>query len=67
MRLKVLGSSGAEFPGHFPPAFLIDGKLLLDGGTIGSCLSESKRVIAGRSFGIGGYNVKILAHRIMED
>ena len=43
MRLKVLGSSGAEFPGHFPPAFLIDGKLLLDGGTIGSCLSEAEQ------------------------
>jgi ribonuclease BN (tRNA processing enzyme) len=43
MRLKVLGSSGAEFPGHFPPAFLIDGKLLLDGGTIGSRLSEAEQ------------------------
>ncbi len=43
MLLKVLGSSGAEFPGHFPPAFLIDGKLLLDGGTIGSRLSEAEQ------------------------
>ncbi len=39
MILKVLGSSGAEFPGFNPPAFLIDGKLLLDAGTIGAKLS----------------------------
>jgi len=39
MILKVLGSSGAEFPGFNPPAFMIDGKLLLDAGTIGSKLS----------------------------
>lgn len=43
MKLRVLGSSGAEFPGYNPPAFLIDGKLLLDGGTIGSRLSESEQ------------------------
>lgn len=40
MKLKVLGSSGAEYPGHSSPAFLIDSSLLLDGGTIGSCLGE---------------------------
>jgi ribonuclease BN (tRNA processing enzyme) len=43
MRLKVLGSSGAEFPGYNPPAFLIDGVMLLDAGTIGSRLSESEQ------------------------
>jgi len=41
MRIKVLGSSGAEFPGYNPPAFLIDDTMLLDAGTIGSRLSES--------------------------
>lgn len=41
MRLEVLGSAGAEFPGFNPPAFLIDGSLLLDAGTIGSRLNES--------------------------
>lgn len=40
MRLKVLGSSGAEFPGFNPPAFLLDGTMLLDAGTIGSVLAE---------------------------
>jgi ribonuclease BN (tRNA processing enzyme) len=43
MLLKVLGSAGAEFPGHYPTAFLIDGKLLLDGGTIGARLSEAEQ------------------------
>jgi ribonuclease BN (tRNA processing enzyme) len=43
MKLRVLGSSGAEFPGHNPTAFLIDRKLLLDGGTIGAQLNESEQ------------------------
>lgn len=43
MILKVLGSSGAEFPGYNPPAFLIDDKMLLDGGTIGSKLNEREQ------------------------
>ncbi len=41
MNIKVLGCSGAEFPGFNPPGFLIDGKLLLDAGTIGVSLSEN--------------------------
>ncbi|MBI4690761.1 MAG: MBL fold metallo-hydrolase [Nitrospirae bacterium] len=41
MRIKVLGCSGAEFPGFNPPGFLIDGKMLLDAGTIGAYLSEN--------------------------
>jgi len=40
MRIEVLGCSGAEFPGHNPPGFLIDGKIMLDAGTIGSYLTE---------------------------
>lgn len=40
VKVKVLGCSGAELPGYNPPAFLIDGKLLLDAGTIGSSLRE---------------------------
>lgn len=38
-----MGSAGAEFPDFRPPAFLIDGKLLLDAGTIGSVLSEEEQ------------------------
>lgn len=41
MRLKILGSSGAELQGHNPPAFLIDRCLLLDAGTIGASLNET--------------------------
>ena len=40
MRLKVLGATGAEFPGFHPPAFLLDGFMLLDAGTIGAVLDE---------------------------
>jgi ribonuclease BN (tRNA processing enzyme) len=43
MRLQILGSAGAEFPDFRPPAFLIDGQLLLDAGTIGSVLSEEEQ------------------------
>ncbi|MBU4320590.1 MAG: 3',5'-cyclic-nucleotide phosphodiesterase [Thermodesulfovibrionales bacterium] len=40
MKVEVLGCSGAEFPGFNLPGFLIDGKILLDAGTIGAYLSE---------------------------
>lgn len=43
MILRVLGCSGAEFPGFHPPAFLIDDTLLLDAGTIGASLSEEEQ------------------------
>ena len=39
----MLGSAGAEYPGYNPPAFLVDGRILLDGGTIGSQLDESQQ------------------------
>ena len=43
MKLRVLGCSGAEFPGHSPSAFLIDDSLLLDAGTVGSVLEEDEQ------------------------
>lgn len=43
MKLQILGSAGAEFPDFRPPAFLIDGRLLLDAGTIGAVLSEEEQ------------------------
>jgi ribonuclease BN (tRNA processing enzyme) len=43
MKLRVLGSSGAELPNFKPPAFLIDDQLLLDAGTIGSVLTEEEQ------------------------
>ena len=39
MRIKVLGASGSEVPGHNCPAFLVDGKILLDAGTIALSLN----------------------------
>jgi ribonuclease BN (tRNA processing enzyme) len=39
LKIKVLGSAGSEVPGHNCPAFLIDGKILLDAGTIGLSLN----------------------------
>jgi len=43
VKLRVLGCSGAEFPGHSPSAFLIDDSLLLDAGTVGSVLKEAEQ------------------------
>ena len=34
MKINVLGCSGAEFPGHNPAGFLLDGKILFDAGTL---------------------------------
>lgn len=43
MKLRILGSAGAEFPNFRPPSFLIDGSLLLDAGTISSVLTEDEQ------------------------
>jgi ribonuclease BN (tRNA processing enzyme) len=43
MKLRVLGSAGAELPDFRPPAFLIDEHLLLDAGTIGAVLTEEEQ------------------------
>jgi cAMP phosphodiesterase len=40
MRVKVIGSSGAEFPGHNPPAFLLDNVILFDAGSITNILDD---------------------------
>lgn len=46
MRIRVLGASGSEVKGHLCPAFVVDGKILLDAGTIGMSLSitEEQRI-----------------------
>jgi len=38
MKVKVLGCSGAELPGHRPTSFLLDGKLLFDTGSLTNVL-----------------------------
>jgi len=44
VRIKVLGCSGAEYPGRYSPAFLVDGEILLDAGTITSVLGEKQQM-----------------------
>lgn len=43
MKIRVLGSAGAEFPNFRPPAFLINDQFLLDAGTIGAVLNEEEQ------------------------
>lgn len=43
MKLRILGCSGAELPGHQLSAFLIDDSLLLDAGTVGAVLDEEEQ------------------------
>ena len=43
MLLKNLGCAGSPAPGNHSPAFLLDGTLLLDAGTIGAVLSETEQ------------------------
>jgi ribonuclease BN (tRNA processing enzyme) len=43
MKIEVLGCSGAEFPGHYPPGFLVDGKILFDAGTLNNVLDKKRR------------------------
>ena len=39
MKVKVLGCSGSESIGHKTPGFLVDGRVMLDAGTISAALS----------------------------
>lgn len=43
MKIHVLGCSAAEMPNSSLTSFLVDEKILLDAGTIGSALSESRQ------------------------
>jgi ribonuclease BN (tRNA processing enzyme) len=40
MRIKVIGCSGAEFPGHRAPSFLLDDEIVFDAGSITDALDE---------------------------
>lgn len=44
MKIRVLGASGSEVPGHNLPAFLIDGSILMDAGTIGISLKPREQL-----------------------
>lgn len=43
MRLKVLGCSGAELPGHNPTSFLVNQTVAIDAGSITSILTEKQQ------------------------
>jgi ribonuclease BN (tRNA processing enzyme) len=46
MKIKVLGCSGAEYPGHRPPSFLLSDKILFDTGNLTNLLDiEGQRRI----------------------
>jgi ribonuclease BN (tRNA processing enzyme) len=45
MKLRVLGTSGAELPNFRPTALLIDDALLLDSGTIGAVLNSDEQLL----------------------
>ena len=44
MEIKVLGCSGAEFPGHYPTGFLVDERILFDAGTLNSALNAKEQL-----------------------
>jgi ribonuclease BN (tRNA processing enzyme) len=50
MKIKVLGCSGAEFPGHNPPGFLVDGEILFDAGSLTNVLDENAQHKIGNIF-----------------
>jgi len=50
MRIKVLGCSGAEFPGHNPSSFLLDDRILFDAGSLTNILDEKNQLKVGHIF-----------------
>ncbi len=50
MKIRVLGCSGAEFPGHNPPGFLLDNEILFDAGSLTNVLDENAQHKIGNIF-----------------
>jgi glyoxylase-like metal-dependent hydrolase (beta-lactamase superfamily II) len=44
MKIRVLGAYGAEGLAQRPSAFLVDDRLLIDGGTVGGALSSPEQL-----------------------
>lgn len=44
MNIKVIGCSGAEFPGHNAPGFLLNNEILFDAGSLTSVLDEKAQL-----------------------
>jgi ribonuclease BN (tRNA processing enzyme) len=44
MKIRVIGCSGAELPGHNAPGFLLDNEIIFDAGSITSVLDEKEQL-----------------------
>lgn len=44
MKIKVIGCSGAEFPGHKTPSFLFDDEIIFDAGSFTGVLDEKAQM-----------------------
>jgi cAMP phosphodiesterase len=44
MKIRVIGCSGAEFPGHNAPSFLLNDELIFDAGSITGVLDEQSQM-----------------------
>lgn len=44
MKIKVIGCSGAELPGHNAPAFLLNNEILFDAGSLTGVLDEKAQL-----------------------
>jgi len=44
MKIKVIGCSGAEFPGHKTPSFLLDDEIIFDAGSFTGVLDEKAQM-----------------------
>jgi len=44
MKIKVLGCSGAEFPGRNPSSFLLDDRILFDAGSLTNILDDKRQL-----------------------
>jgi len=44
MNIRVLGCSGAAFPGHHSPGFLLDQRILFDAGSVTDVLDEAAQM-----------------------
>jgi ribonuclease BN (tRNA processing enzyme) len=47
MKIRVLGCHGSELPGYNTTSFLIDGKILIDAGTVTSVLTAEEQLKIG--------------------
>lgn len=44
MKIRIIGCSGAEFPGHKTPSFLLDDEIIFDAGSLTGVLDEKAQM-----------------------